>query len=158
MISSRSVWAQSSRRIRNAVGAVIIVGAALLFSIECIKGNPSGLLTSVIWALTLPVMFAVSILFLSIGRTAMRQEQITWYKQPNFFRGIGLVLQASGLLILIFALTLFVPANRPVPPLLLFFVDAAYLFLLFTCVMQSIVPDPALYKNRAKRVQDQPLH
>ncbi len=55
MISSRSVWTQSSLATKLVAGGVVIVGFALFFFIEYIYGNKSGLLGSVLLALFLGV-------------------------------------------------------------------------------------------------------
>jgi len=105
MISSRSVWAQSSLPTKIVAGVVVMVGFALLFFVESIYGNKSGLLISVIWAIIPSVVFAVSILFLSVGLIRMRQERSTWYKQQNFLLGIVFVFVAFSLLTVVGSVT-----------------------------------------------------
>ena len=106
MERSRSVWAQTSVRIKVVAGVVAVVGFALLLFVENTYGNLGGnrlgdLLASAVLALVTPGIFAVGIVFLTVGRTSMRQERIAWYNQPVFLGGIGFVLLSFGFLMLV---------------------------------------------------------
>jgi len=132
MISSRSVWTQSSLATKLVAGGVVIVGFALFFFIEYIYGNKSGLLGSVLLALFPSIMLAVSILFLSVGLTEMRKEHIVWNKQQNILSGIANVFLAFSLL------TTEGSVSKILPPLLALFLGVTCIVLAFLCIIQSI--------------------
>ena len=133
MIGSRSVWTLSSHMIKLLVGAVVIVGFALLFLVECLSGNKYGILESILWALTPTGLFAVGILFLSAGLISTRQEHGAWYKQHNVWQGIGYILMAFGFLII-----LFVSVNIVLPPFLALALVVSWGMIMFLAIMQSL--------------------
>ncbi len=141
MISSRSIWAQSSLLTKFVAGVVVMVGFALLFFVESIYGKKSSLLISVILALIPSVTFAVSILFLSVGLIRMRQEQSTWYKQQNFLLGIVFVFVAFSLLTTVGSVT------NILSPLLAFFLGLACIVLAFLCLTWSILSTQGKQKS-----------
>ena len=132
MVSSRSAWAQSSLAARFVAGGVVIVGFALFLFTEYIYGNKSGLLVSILLALAPALMFAVSILFLSVGFTKMRQEHETWYKKQNILLGIADAFLAFT------ALTTGASINKILSPLLALFLGLTAAVLASLCIIQSI--------------------
>src|SRR6266849_6470654 len=103
MERSRSVWAQSSIRIKVVAGVVAVVGFALLLFVENTYGNLGGdklgdLLGSVVFALVISDIFTTGLLFLLAGRTSLRHEHVAWYNQSVFLQGVGFVLLAFSFL------------------------------------------------------------
>src|SRR5258706_13423469 len=103
MQRSRSVWTQSSVRIKVVAGVVAVVGFALLLFVENTYGNlggkrPSEWLGNVVFALVTSGFFSIGLVFLTVGRTSMRQERVAWYNQSVFLQGLGFVLLSFGFL------------------------------------------------------------
>ena len=137
MERSRSVWAQSSVRIKVVVGVVAVVGFALLLFVENTYGNLGGnklgnLLASVVFALVTSGFFSVGLVFLTVGRTSMRQESVPWYNQSVFLQGVGLVLLSFGFLMLIGS------SNHLLPLLLALALSLPCGMLALTCMIWAI--------------------
>jgi len=95
-------------------GVVAVVGFVLLLLVVNTYGNLGGnrlgdLLVSILFALVISGVFSIGLLCLSIGSTSMRQEHVAWHNQPVFLQGIGIILAALTLLMIVVSLSHLLP-------------------------------------------------